>query len=192
MKGEDLPDRRVQRTRQLLLSAMIETVLEKGYEATTVQDIIDRANVGRSTFYSHFQDKEHLLMSGSESMLRAFEDFRAGAGPGSNWELSLALFKHVEARRKVFKALLDKQVGNLVLERIQDSLTIYFADHLGANLKGRRLPVPLELLTRSLISSLLGILTLWLEEDLPYPAEKMNDYFRELTEPTIRALLGSA
>jgi hypothetical protein len=43
------PDRRVQRTRKLLQDALIALVLEKGYEAVTVQDIIDHANVGRST-----------------------------------------------------------------------------------------------------------------------------------------------
>src|SRR5690242_13310 len=68
MKQQKAPDRRIQRTRQLLLDSLIQLILEKGYESITVQDIIDRANVGRSTFYSHFQDKEDLLLSGFESM----------------------------------------------------------------------------------------------------------------------------
>ena len=50
-------DRRVQRTRQLLQDALISMMIEKGYAATTVQDIIGRANVGRATFYAHFADK---------------------------------------------------------------------------------------------------------------------------------------
>ena len=45
-------DRRVQRTRQLLQDALIAMMIDKGYEATTVQDIIDRANLGRATFYA--------------------------------------------------------------------------------------------------------------------------------------------
>ena len=52
------PDRRVQRTRKLLQDALMALILEKGYEAVTIQDIIDRANVGRSTFYAHFLDKQ--------------------------------------------------------------------------------------------------------------------------------------
>ncbi len=56
-------DRRSQRTRQLLSTALIEVMLEKRYDEITVQDIIDRANVGRSTFYAHFLDKEDLLVS---------------------------------------------------------------------------------------------------------------------------------
>src|SRR5437660_10085913 len=61
-------DRRVQRTRQLLQDALISMMIEKGYEATTVQDIIDRANVGRATFYAHFADKETLLASRIEDL----------------------------------------------------------------------------------------------------------------------------
>src|SRR2546430_12892476 len=68
------PDRRVQRTRKLLQDALISLMIEKGYEATTVQDIIDRANVGRATFYAHFADTETLLVS-------RLEDLRAMLAP---------------------------------------------------------------------------------------------------------------
>jgi hypothetical protein len=57
-------DRRVQRTRQLLRTALVPLIEENGFEALTVQDIIDRANVGRATFYAHFDKKEDLLVSG--------------------------------------------------------------------------------------------------------------------------------
>jgi AcrR family transcriptional regulator len=57
-------DRRIQRTRALLLSALLDLIVERGYEELTVQDIVDRANVGRSTFYKHFLDKHELLLRG--------------------------------------------------------------------------------------------------------------------------------
>src|SRR3954452_8603828 len=60
--AEKKEDRRIQRTRQLLLQALFSLIQEKGFDAVTVQDIIDRANVGRSTFYVHFVDKEDLLV----------------------------------------------------------------------------------------------------------------------------------
>src|SRR6266516_2886157 len=63
-------DRRVQRTQQLLRNALFSLIQEKGFESLSVQDIIDRADVGRTTFYAHFDNKEDLLLSG-------FEDLRA-------------------------------------------------------------------------------------------------------------------
>ena len=69
MKRQKTVDRRVQRTRRLLQDALVATVIEKGYEAATVQDIIDRADVGRATFYAHFADKQTLLTSRLEDQV---------------------------------------------------------------------------------------------------------------------------
>ena len=57
------PDRRVNRTRRALKEALTDLILEKGYEHVTVGDVLDRADVGRSTFYAHFVDKDALLMA---------------------------------------------------------------------------------------------------------------------------------
>jgi len=65
-------DRRTMRTRSALKDALIQLILEKHYEEITVQNIIDRANVGRSTFYAHFHDKEDLLISDWEKFLDRF------------------------------------------------------------------------------------------------------------------------
>src|SRR5580765_1920865 len=62
-------DRRSERTRQLLSAALIELMLEQRYDEITVQNIIDRANIGRSTFYAHYLDKEDLLVSGFTRVL---------------------------------------------------------------------------------------------------------------------------
>src|SRR5215471_7724311 len=61
-------DRRIQRTRDVLHQALISLMIEKGYEVITVQDIIDRANVGRSTFYAHYVGKQDLLLSGLKNL----------------------------------------------------------------------------------------------------------------------------
>ncbi|MEJ2354006.1 MAG: TetR/AcrR family transcriptional regulator, partial [Anaerolineales bacterium] len=70
MKKERV-DRRVQRTRQLLNDALMSLIVEKGYDSITVQNIIDRANLGRSTFYAHYQDKDDLLLSGIEDVVHS-------------------------------------------------------------------------------------------------------------------------
>src|SRR6266516_4765255 len=95
-------DRRVQRTRQLLQDALISMMIEQGYEATTVQDIIDRANVGRATFYAHFADKETLLTSRLED-LRNFLGERQRQAPGG-LHFSLAMLEHARSHLPVWPA----------------------------------------------------------------------------------------
>jgi AcrR family transcriptional regulator len=57
------PDGRVARTRDRLGDAMIALILEKPFDSITVQDVLDRAGVGRSTFYAHYKDKDDVLIS---------------------------------------------------------------------------------------------------------------------------------
>src|SRR6476660_8751547 len=98
------PDRRVARSRRALKEALTDLILEEGFEAVTVQDVIDRADVGRSTFYAHFLDKDDLLMA----ILADLE--MPGLDPGS-WEpddpafgWTLALFRHFGSGKRLFKA----------------------------------------------------------------------------------------
>lgn len=184
-------DRRIIRTRQLLLNSLIQLILEKGYEQTTVQDIIDRANVGRSTFYSHFQDKEDLLLSGFENLREIFDGFQKHSAPETaGWELSLALFQHAEENRQAFKALFGKQAGAVVLDRIQKALTVHLRENFQVIYPKEGQAVPLDVFVRYFVSAFLGLMTWWLDTDAPDSAAEMNEYFRKLTEPTLQASLG--
>ena len=63
------PDERIRRTHQRLGSALVQLIAEKPIDDITVQDVLDRASVGRSTFYLHFRDKNDLLLSQLETFL---------------------------------------------------------------------------------------------------------------------------
>jgi AcrR family transcriptional regulator len=77
--GARRDDRRVHRTEQLLRTALVSLIEEKGFETLTVQDIIDRANVGRATFYAHFDNKEDLLVSGFDGLRTALKELQRQA-----------------------------------------------------------------------------------------------------------------
>ena len=64
MKPTEAPRRseRVERTQQALLESLLELIVEKGYERTTVEDVLRRADVGRTAFYTHFENKQDLLL----------------------------------------------------------------------------------------------------------------------------------
>src|SRR5574337_330145 len=104
-------DRRIRRTRKLLQDALLSLILEKSYDEVTVQDVIDRANVGRSTFYAHFQGKEDLFLSEFEELRMQFEDHLASQPIISSdpWDMSLMMFRHAQDQRQLYKALAGKQ-----------------------------------------------------------------------------------
>src|SRR5258706_3540102 len=66
-----MQDKRVRRTQKLLATALIELTLEKGYEAITIRDITDRADIGYATFFRHYHDKDDLLQDVSDVVLEA-------------------------------------------------------------------------------------------------------------------------
>ena len=166
-------DRRIDRTRNLLADSLIDLVLEKGYEAITVQDIIDRANVGRSTFYAHFENKEQLLFSG-RSWLR--DDLFDEAGAATD-QLTLgvnlrALFRHAANNHRLAKAMLGKNGGDLIINHIREMLALKIGKALVA--QDNSLDTVRAGLTADAWAALLvGLLRSWLEADLPISPDEL-------------------
>jgi AcrR family transcriptional regulator len=187
------PDRRVQRTRKLLQDALIALILEKGYEVVTVQDIIDRANVGRSTFYAHFLDKQQLLLSGFEQ-LRVFlaQQHAAVAASGKQrLGFSLAMFEHALSYRRVYQALVGKQSGAVVLQHMQQMLADLVHEELAAlAARDDAVPIPLEIVVQYTVSAFMGLLIWWSDHEPPHTAAQMDAIFQQLTLPGVLAGLG--
>ncbi|MGH3588668.1 MAG: TetR/AcrR family transcriptional regulator, partial [Pseudonocardia sp.] len=102
----------MRRTRALLHRALIDLIVAKGYGRVTVQDILDHADVGRSTFYSHYNSKDDLLVeSGSDHLRAMIAD--APAGPGDPAAVdddpllpALLIFQLAAANRRLYQALI--------------------------------------------------------------------------------------
>jgi AcrR family transcriptional regulator len=194
---EKKEDRRIGRTRRLMHEALMSLIIEKGYEAVTVQDILDRANVGRSTFYAHFRDKDELLLSSFELLRTLFEQQqqalfdsrRTGREPEVN--IILELFRHTGEHHKLYKAIAGKQSGEMILKYLHRHLYTMLIGPLTDITRNKKSPpVPMEVTTHHLVSSLLSLMTWWLDNNMPYSAERMDEIFRTLTAPAIEAAIG--
>ncbi len=119
-------DRRVLRTHQALMRAMIELILEKGLEATNVSEITERANGGRSTFYAHYADKHDLLQGGVDGLRRELELHVEAAlrhpEPGVHLALAfcLPMLEHADENRALFAAMVGRKSGYLFAELAHD------------------------------------------------------------------------
>jgi AcrR family transcriptional regulator len=183
-------DRRVRKTRQALQKSLISLILERGYEAITVQDVLDHANVGRSTFYAHFYDLEDLLQSELESLQAEFEQHLAQAGGAlSIWEISRLMFQHAQDYQNVDKAIVGKASGQIIQTHLQAYLSAKFREGLQRDWGNAKIAaLPFELLEYHLVSSFMSLLIWWLDKGLPYSAEQMAQMYRDLMQDGISKL----
>lgn len=216
-----VPDRRVQKTRKLLQDALIELVAEKGYETVTIQELLDRANVGRSTFYAHFQDKDQLLHSILERLDELFEQHKKqllnaakNSGNPDSTELphglspTLSLFQFAGENHRFFKAMLAnrgygifaKPVYDYVFAHVHGLFTRPVHNDVVTHLHG-----PFEMLkshekygslesevaAHYFASAVMGVLVWWVEKDMPCTAEETDRLFRELAMPGFRHALAA-
>jgi AcrR family transcriptional regulator len=177
-------DRRVRRTEGLLHAALASLIHEKSYDAIVVKEILARADVGRSTFYSHFRDKDELLVSGIREMVRAGA---AGAGAASPYDrllrFSRPVFEHIERHRVTCDAATSAREQAVVHDHLQRVIAeLVLADlrrHAGA------FAVPPELLARHVAATYVLVLEWWVESPDPLPAARANDVFRALILPAL-------
>ena len=112
-------DRRAQRTRAAILAAFRALFFERGYVALNIQAVVAKANVGRSTFYKHFRDKEQLLVQSMQSFLATMAD----AGVNSIEPAGLApLMQHFWDNRHQARVVFSGQSLPLILRSLAEQI----------------------------------------------------------------------
>ncbi len=190
MNGNRLLDRRIQRTRPLLQEALFHLIIERGYERITIADITERANLGRTTFYLHYRDKDDLLQESIKALLHDLHlDVElAMEGPCTYPLVAIRIFQHVARRRLLYQAMLKEAGPTRTLE---DVMRTYFTE-----LCQRFLPEdPLKMGNPSLMSSeilavhaagsLLGLLSWWLNQEVSLSSEDMGTIYCQLMSDAI-------
>ena len=188
-------DRRIRRTRQLLQDALVALMLEKPYHSISVQEILDRADVGRSTFYTHYRDKDDLLLGGFDRLLEALGhhmDTGEGSQAGQPFFPSLELFQHVQENHRLYKALVWGQGVDLLFKHGQKVLSERIERHLESQgVNQEEISVPLPVLSSFLAGSLITLLQWWLDNRMPYTPERMAEIFQQLVLPGVHGVLQS-
>lgn len=125
-------DRRVLKTRLALRQAFLELLPEKGWDELSVQDICDRANVGRSTFYIHFQNKEELLSKGLNDLREGLQHY-ASSMPGSEsmaFPFVRGLIEHMFEQKRIFRSIVGRRSGHVVQMRFRELMLQLVGDSL--------------------------------------------------------------
>ncbi len=170
-------DRRVARTRNALYDALVTLILRKGYEATTVQDLLDEANVGRATFYSHFTSKEDLLARSLDRLrailVAAVAEAEDPASARRAW--SLALFEHVDEYRAVYFSLAGNDAGEVLRRAVGRVVAGFVAERIQP-----RPGLPADLQAQCIAGMFMTLLTWWLERSPRLAPAAIDAFFGKL------------
>jgi AcrR family transcriptional regulator len=173
------PDQRIRRTCERLGIALLTLIQEMPIDDVTVQEVLDRASVGRSTFYLHYRDKDDLLLSQLEMFLETMSTALSTRKERSHRVLPVAeLFAHIGNQNKLYRALADSG-------RLHDFFDLaqgYFARGIERRLteSGRLSNLPQRELgarAAALAGSVLSLLRWWLDRGEKESPQEMDELF---------------
>jgi AcrR family transcriptional regulator len=180
-------DRRTRRTEYSLIHALLELIETKPYDLITVQDIIGQANVGRSTFYAHYQNKDGLLMGGFEHMLDLLVGGIALTTEGRVIFDTTMLFGHARGHREIYRKLVWGSGFKLLMKDGHAALSKKVEDRLSALLPAQHSSsISLPLLAYVTSGALLLMLKWWLDRGMANSPEEMNAFFQQLIMESVR------
>jgi AcrR family transcriptional regulator len=186
-KRPETQDRRVRKTRTSLHDALIGLAREKPYPSIAVKEILERANVGRSTFYTHFRDKDDLLESGIRDILRStYGDPRSGSPFERVVAFSLPLLTHIDEHRRSAGATMRRNGRVVMHARLQHVLTNLITEKL-SNVRSRQpaSQLPTDLLGQHVAATFVLVLNWWVDNDARLTPAEVDARFRALVLPIL-------
>lgn len=196
MPGKGL-DRRIQKTLRLLERALTELIAEKEYDDITIQEILDRANVGRSTFYAHFENKDQLLRSLLTHLNERFDEGIKQLSEGgktladNSAHMPFRVLQFIEQNHRLFKAMLVHEGHSRRGNPFSDYLFVLTQEHLKLMMQYKDSDaLRFELTSHYYASAFVGALVWWLENDLIYSAEQFGQILNQLTLPGVKEVFG--
>lgn len=178
------PDPRAARTRDRLGDALLELLVAKHFDDITVQEVLDRARISRSTFYEHYRDKNDLLLSDVDQFFEEMSSLLARNNDRSERVAPIAeLFTHVAAARDLYAVLVESGRGHDVRELGEAHFARSIAERL-ARMR-RRSPLPVEAraaLSHALAGSLFSLLTWWVRQGMTTSPTQMDVLFHRMIE----------
>jgi AcrR family transcriptional regulator len=180
-------ERRKQRTRSQLMQAAISLILEKGYDAVTVEDITERADLGRGTFYVHFENKEQLVW---KAIQQGFDALNADVltryaheeSPRLEYLVWIRMFEYAATERDLFQVMMGGRGSALLSERIEEYLVQIVEESVRSGRFFPHLRLDPVLIAQFWVGALIRMMKWWLAQPppAPYTATQMVDFVYQM------------
>jgi len=174
-------DRRVARTRTLLQDALIALIPELGYAAITVENICEKANIGRSTFYTHYAGKDDLRSATIDAHLRSLTHKRVSTEPetsGRVFAFSLPMLEHAHAFRALHHALLSSS-GDTIHDEMRERVRRAVQSELVEKRVGAT-EMPVEFAVQYISGAFLALLAWWIAADTSLSPAQVDELFQQM------------
>jgi AcrR family transcriptional regulator len=181
-------DARVRRTRDALGDALIALMQEKPFDTITVQDVLDRAHVSRSTFYTHYSDKDDLLMSDAEEFFEALSMALSQHGDKSDRVFPVReFFSHLSDVQPFFKALVKSGKYHENMELARGHFARGIERRLAELARGKTIPGnQLPAIAFAHAGALLSLLSWWLDRGMRESPAEMDELFHRIVWNGVR------
>ncbi len=181
-------DRRAQRTKFVLLTAFGELFLERGYEALTVRDIIEHANVGRSTFYEHFENKDDILRRSLRPVFGVLADAIGTTGRPEALEEMLAHFReNIRLTRALLQSATQYLMSTILADLIEERLRA-----LPIASRDAQPLIPIASIAAHLAGGQLALIESWLSSKIPCSCAELAHAIRASANASLQTLSGVA
>ena len=185
-------DRRVRRTRELLQKALLELLQISDYDVIAIQDITERANVGRTTFYLHYESKEDLYRQAHQT-----EVARIAGAPLTRAELfdddpperMVAVYAYHWSARDLLRMMYFGKDSEAIYRQLRDHNAQQTEAHLQAIFSDTRFTVPVDVVANLLASSEMGLMMWWIEKHIAYTPHQMATHFHHLRRGVLQESL---
>ncbi len=127
-------DRRVRRTHNALRGALVDLIIERGWDGFSVQDLCERADVGRSTFYLHFADKEEVVAGAFADLGKELRAQLAHAGASRPLAFSRGLLDHAQEHLRVYRALVGRRAAHVIQGKMRALVSELVREDVAARL----------------------------------------------------------
>lgn len=186
-------DKRIQRTRELLKNALLQLIDEKTYDAITIQDIVERANLGRSTFYLHYESKDGLLLDhhndfSATMMLRplTFEEMMGTIPP-----IEVERFLRILAEHKpMYRAITQAKDADMIMNGVRQQMLEVLSDNLQTIFADKTANCSMELLVNYIIGAHLSLIDWWLTNRNQHSAEDVAKVMHQLQRAAVQSAYG--
>lgn len=186
-------DKRQERTQYLILQTFMELLAAKSYSKITVQEIIDQAQISRSTFYAHFETKDYLLKSMCNNLFEHISADELFAEPTHDFSLVASnpniLFTHIlyhlrDNKQNTLK-LLAYDSSDVFLSYFKPDLNNLITVHVFDQIKPKNIYVPEKFLVNHISCSFISMVQWWIDNKLHQSPEELSRYFERVIIPVI-------